>query len=174
MLPVRLDHAVTTASHRAGDAFTGSLVETIRVDDTTVIPKGTRFRGRVVSSKPSGRLTGRAVLSVALTSFELDGETYHITTAGVTVASGNHRKRNAALIGGGSGAGALVGGLAGGGQGALIGAGVGAAAGTAGAAATGKRNAALNAEAQVRFKLKEPVFVRLSRLERAGPGAVRQ
>ena len=53
---------------------------------------------------------------------------------------------NIAVIGGGSGLGAVIGALAGGGKGALIGAGAGAAAGTAGAAATGKREVGVAAE----------------------------
>jgi hypothetical protein len=102
-----------------------------------------------------------------LFSFEVEGETYDIRTQAVTRVSGSHRDRNAALIGGGSGAGALVGALAGGGKGALIGAGAGAAAGTVGAAATGKKDVFLPVETRLQFRLKEPVFVRVSRIERS-------
>jgi hypothetical protein len=73
--------------------------------------------------------------------------------------SGRHRRRNIALIGGGSGVGALIGGLAGGGTGALIGGGAGAAAGTAGAVVTGKKQTGLPAESLVVFHLRKPLRI---------------
>ena len=72
----------------------------------------------------------------------------------------SHKKRNLALIGGGSGGGALIGALAGGGTGALIGAGAGAAAGAAGAYATGKKDIYLPAETLLTFRLDAPVKIK--------------
>jgi hypothetical protein len=63
------------------------------------------------------------------------------------------------MIGGGAGAGAVIGALAGGGKGAAIGAAVGAGAGTAGAAFTGNKNIVLPAESAVSFNLLKPVEV---------------
>ena len=65
------------------------------------------------------------------------------------------------MVGGGAGAGALIGGLAGGGKGALIGAAVGAGAGTAGAAYTGNNNVVLPAEAALGFRLVQPLTVKM-------------
>jgi hypothetical protein len=158
---VRLDEALDTARNRAGDRFQATLVSPVEVDGKTVIPQDTRCNGHVTASHPSGRLRGRAYLAVALDSFQLNGVTYHIRTGAHARASRAHKQRNLTLIGGGSGLGALIGGLAGGGKGALIGAGAGAAAGTVGAAATGKRNVRLPAEALLTFRLKSPVELRL-------------
>ncbi|MGZ4814114.1 MAG: hypothetical protein ACXVZV_01805, partial [Terriglobales bacterium] len=80
-----------------------------------------------------------------------------IETSTLFAKGANHNKRNAALIGGGAGAGALIGGLAGGGKGALIGGVVGAGAGTGGAYATGKKDVAFGAERRLTFRLTQPL-----------------
>jgi hypothetical protein len=156
---VRLEETLDTARNRAGDRFSATLVEPVAVDGTPVIPKGTRFAGHLIDSKPSGRFKGRALLSLSLDSFELNGRSHDITTTRVARASGGHKKRNWILIGGGSGLGSALGAIAGGPAGALIGAGSGAAAGTAGAAFTGKKNVHLPVETQLAFTLRSPVSV---------------
>jgi hypothetical protein len=67
------------------------------------------------------------------------------------VDGNSHAVRNVALIGGGAGAGAVLGGVADGGKGALIGAGVGAAAGTATAYLTGKQELVMPIETELAF-----------------------
>lgn len=157
LLRVRLDQSIDTASQQSGDSFTATLDSAVIVKEKVIIPKGTTFRGRVTNAKGSGRLRGRAVVSLKLESFEMHHQTYPVVTSSDTRVSGSHKKRNLALIGGGSGVGALIGGLAGGGKGALIGAGAGAAAGTGGAALTGKKNVQIPAETVMTFSLKSAV-----------------
>jgi hypothetical protein len=157
---VRLDHQVDTARNRAGDVVTATLVEPVMVGDKVVIPKGTRFRGRVTEASPSGRLKGRGYIAVTLDSFEIGGVTYRVVSSSARRSTGGHKKRNLAMIGGGGGAGALIGAIAGGGSGAAIGAAAGAAAGTAGAALTGKKHASIPAETVLRFTLKEPLQIK--------------
>jgi outer membrane lipoprotein SlyB len=65
------------------------------------------------------------------------------------------------MMGGGAGAGALLGGVTGHGKGVLIGAPAGAAAGTATAAFTEKRNLVIPAETAMTFRLRQPVDVTL-------------
>jgi hypothetical protein len=157
VLRVRLDHSVDTEHHQPGDAFTATLDEPVMAGARVAIPKGAQFTGRVTGAKSSGRLRGRGYLSLTLDSFESAGRTYQVSTTTISRATGDHKKRNAALIGGGAGLGAVVGAIAGGGKGAAIGAATGAAAGTAGAAATGKKNVVFPAETLLQFEIKEPV-----------------
>jgi len=156
---VRLAETVDTRHKRPGDAFAATLAEPVSVHETAVLPKGTSFEGHVAKAAESGRLKGRALLALTLDSFELNGRTYKIDTSVDTRASAGHKKRNGVLIGGGTGLGALIGGLAGGGKGALIGAGAGAAAGTGGAAATGKQDVSFPVETLLTFSLREPVTI---------------
>jgi hypothetical protein len=156
-LRVRLDEQVDTKRNRAGDGFRATLMEPVGLEGRTVLPTGTQFHGHLTSAKASGRLKGRAVLGLTLDGFELEGRDYRVQTGSIDRVSASHKKRNIALIGGGAGLGALIGGLAGGGKGAAIGAGAGGGAGLAGAAATGKREVAVNAEAALTFVLEAPV-----------------
>jgi hypothetical protein len=150
---------VDTKRDRAGSRFPATLVAPIVVGDRVVVPSGTRFEGRVMEAKSSGRFKGRAVLGLALDSFRLNGRRYEVRTWEADRTSSAHKKRNLALIGGGSGAGAGIGALAGGGVGALIGAGAGAAAGTTTAFITGKKNVTLPVETPLTFSLRKPVRI---------------
>ena len=159
-LAVRLDQSLGTFRNRSGDTFTATLDAPVMANKKVVIPKGTQFSGHVMSATPSGRLKGRGYITITLDSFDLDGQTYRISTSASSRATAGHKKRNMALIGGGAGVGTLIGGLAGGGKGAAIGAAAGAAAGTAGAAATGEKNVSIPAETLMRFTLKAPLRVK--------------
>lgn len=159
VLRVRLDQALDTSRNRPGDRFTGVLESPVFGDGREVLQKGTVVHGHVSASHPSGRLKGRAVLSLTLDSCEVSGREVDLSVSPVTRVSGRHRKRNWTWIGGGSGAGALIGGLVGGPVGALAGAGSGAAAGTAGAAITGKKEVNMPAESLTGFTLKNPLVL---------------
>jgi len=158
-LAVRLDHAVSTATHRAGDRFTATLVEAVRQDGRVVIPKGARLTGGLRQSAPSGRLKGQAVLSLVPERIEWANRSVAVDSRGWTRVSSRHRRRNLTWMGGGSGAGALIGALAGGGAGAAIGAGAGAAAGLAGAAVTGRKHVSVPAETLLTFRLRSPLEI---------------
>jgi hypothetical protein len=154
---VVLDQSLASNQSRSGDEFEASVSAPVVIDGKTVIPKGARVHGRVVEARESGRLSHVAQLRLALRSVEVGGKTYEIETSAVSRIGANHNKRNLELIGGGTGVGALIGGIAGGGKGALIGAAAGAGAGTATAAVTGKKEIVIPAETPLRFKLVQPV-----------------
>ncbi len=153
VVAVRLQNSVSSATANPGDNFEAVLDEPLVVKGETVAPKGTPVTGRVVEAKSSGRLHDSGYLRLTLSAININGKALPVQTSSLFAKGANHNKRNGALIGGGAGAGALIGGLAGGGKGALIGGLVGAGAGTGGAYATGKKEAAFGAERRLSFRL---------------------
>ncbi len=153
VVAVRLQNTVSSATANPGETFSAVLDEPLVVKGETVAEKGASVTGRVVEAKSSGRLHDSGYLRLTLSSITIRGREVPIQTSSLFAKGANHNKRNAALIGGGAGAGALIGGLAGGGKGALIGGLVGAGAGTGGAYATGKKDVAFGAERRLSFRL---------------------
>ncbi len=147
-LTVRISNQLSSGSAKAGQAWEGVLTRDAVGPDGKVIAKaGSPVRGKVSGVKTSGRLHEPGVLSVRLTS--VNGKA--VSTGSVSRKGKSHTKSNLTKIGGGTAAGALIGGLAGGGKGAAIGAGLGAAGGTGLAAATGKQEAVIPAESTLTF-----------------------
>jgi hypothetical protein len=158
LFEVRLSETLDTKRNRTGDRFRATLDSPVILENgTEIIPRGANFSGRVDTSKASGRLKGRAAMTLELDSFELNGRKYQISTSHAGRVSGNHKKRNIIAIGGGAGVGAGIGALAGGPAGALIGAGAGAGAGTLGAVFTGKKQVSIPVETRLSFELRRPV-----------------
>lgn len=158
-IQVRLNHSLSTDRNRPGDRFEGVLQSPLAVDGRVLAGKGSVVRGFVRDASPSGRLKGRAVLTLALDSIDVHGRTFAIRTGVNTRVSAAHKKRNLKWIGGGSGTGALIGAVAGGGVGAAIGAGAGAAAGLTGAVVTGRRQVRVPAESLMTFRLQQPLTI---------------
>ena len=162
VLRVRVDQELNTKYSRPGDRFTGVLQAPVAAGGTVVLPKGAVIGGHVLTAHPSGRLKGRAILSLTLDTCRFSGRQIAVSTSPLTRMSGAHRKRNWALIGGGSGTGGLVGGLVAGPVGLLAGAASGVVAGTAGAALTGRKEVSLPAESVAGFTLRVPVAVQVN------------
>ncbi len=157
VLTVRLGETLGSKASQSGQAFTGTVSNAVDVDGKAAIPSGSTATGTVMQAAPLGRFKGGAVLSLKLTSVNVDGKEHQIQTAALVRTAKGKGKRTATMIGGGAGLGALIGGLAGGGKGAAIGAAAGAGAGTAGTAFTGNKDIVLPAESAVSFKLEAPL-----------------
>jgi hypothetical protein len=160
VISVVLDQTLGTKTSTSGQTFSATVREPIEIDGKIAIPKGARASGIVKDAKAAGRFKGGAVLALTLTDVTVDGKEYEIQTSAPSMASKGKGKRTAAMVGGGAGGGALIGGLAGGGKGALIGGLIGAAAGTGGSAFTGNRDITLPAETALNFKLLQPVEIK--------------
>ncbi|MGA8313342.1 MAG: hypothetical protein WB755_25180, partial [Terriglobales bacterium] len=160
VLTVRLASTVGSKTNSTGDHFNATIATPVESGGKVVLSKGAEALGRVVEAVPQGRFKGGASLSLALESVTISGDAYDIKTSSVSRNQKGKGKRTAAMIGGGAGGGALIGGLAGGGKGALIGAVLGGGAGTAGAAYTGEREVVLPAESTLSFKLTEALTIK--------------
>lgn len=159
-ITVRLGETLSSKSSTAGQGFSATVAEPVLVDGKAVIEQGAAARGTVVDAKAMGHFKGGALLEVRLSSVTINGKETSVETGMVARSLAGKGKRSAVVIGGGAGAGALIGALAGGGKGAAIGAAAGAGAGTAGAAFTGNKEIVLPSETALSFKLKQAVEVR--------------
>jgi hypothetical protein len=147
---------LSAKNSNVGDPFTGELAAPLTTSSgKTVFPKGTPVQGSVTAAKGRGKFKGEGTLAIQVSS--IGG--HAVTTSDYMKQEKGKGKRSAGLIGGGAGAGALIGGLAGGGKGAAIGALAGAGAGTAGAGLTGNKDIVIPAESVVSFTLQSPVTV---------------
>lgn len=156
-LLVRVANGITTKTAEAGQSFTGSLAHSVAVHGDVVIPSGAGVSGTIVDSKSPGKFKGEGVLAITVNSVSIHGVPYNVSTSTYSQSVKGKGKRTAVMAGGGTGAGALIGGLAGGGKGALIGGLVGAGAGTAGAAFTGNKDVEIPAETAITFRLTAPI-----------------
>jgi len=156
-LTVRLGESISAKTATAGQSFTGTLARAVSVDGKEVIASGSNVSGEVTEAQSAGKFKGAGVLAVRLTSVEVHGKSYNLSTSTVAQAMKGKGKRSLVVGGGGAALGAIIGGLAGGGKGAAIGALAGGGAGTAGAAYTGNKELVFPAEAALSFKLKDSV-----------------
>ena len=156
---VRLGSTIDTKTASAGDTFKGSLAHAIAVNGEVAIRAGAGVSGTVVDSKSPGKFKGEGLLTITVTAINIGGVPTTVQTSSYTRSVKGKGKRTAVAVGGGTGAGALIGGIAGGGKGALIGGLVGAGAGTAGAAFTGNKDLQISAESPVTFRLASPITV---------------
>ena len=152
--PAGTDQAVASGQTSAATPVPGG--------NPVIVPKGTPVGGIVAASHKRGHFKGQSILELRLTSMTLNGTRYPLDTSSLTRTKKGKGKRSAAIIGGGSGLGMLIGGVATGGAGLLIGGLAGAGAGTAAAGLTGNRDIDIPAESIVHFKLADDLVVQPS------------
>jgi hypothetical protein len=136
-----------------------TVIQDVAFGGVLAIPRGATVHGVVTETKKAGTLSGSPELALTLTSLDLGGQSYPLTTDQFKVKGPNKAGQTAGNAFGGAVLGAIIGGIAGRGEGAAIGAGAGAAAGTAASAASSGPGVWIPAEARVDFHLAAPVTV---------------
>ncbi len=122
-------NSVDSSKQQVGYRFTANLETNLQVGDVVVAPRGSTVYGRLANAKSAGNMSGGAELTLELTDIVINGTAYPLLTSTYQVASQGQGSNTAKKVVGGTGLGALIGGIAGGGKGAAIGAGAGAAVG---------------------------------------------
>ena len=165
-----LKNTISTKDSQDGDTFTMEVT-------SPSIYNGAIITGRILKSEKSGRVSGRANISIDFDTIRLrNGQTYRF--AGIlesvkaengddvkvnnegTVRDGNQTTKTVTRAGIGAALGALIGAIAGGGQGAAIGAAVGAGAGAGTVFIEGRDNIVLEPGSQVTLTATAPSSVR--------------
>ncbi len=160
-IPVRLQTPLDSSVNQSGDVFSAMLDKDIIVDGNVVAPRGSTVEGKLSHVVRSGRVEGRAAMSLQLTSLTVGDKTYSVQTDILALEAESTKKQDATKVGVGAGLGAVIGAIAGGGKGAAIGAAVGAGAGGATVAATRGKELKYDVEQKFTFVLRDDVRIRL-------------
>jgi hypothetical protein len=159
-IELALDTAVSSDKSQGEDTVRAHVTKPVVVDGMTVIPAGAQAVGTVVEAKPSGRVKGRASVTLNFNRITVANTPYTIHTARVMREAAESKGEDSAKkIGIGAGAGAVIGAIAGGKKGAAIGAGVGAGAGTGVVLATAGKEISLGVGSTVRTTIQDPVKI---------------
>lgn len=140
-----------------------TLEDDLVVDGKLVAPQGNKMVGRLSNVKASGKVQGRATLSVALTSIEVGQEVYGIRTNTLAFEAQGTGTADATKVGIGNGLGAVIGAIAGGRKGAAIGGAIGAGAGTGVVLTTPGKEVKSGIEQLFKFQLDQDVEMQVVR-----------
>jgi len=156
---IRMIDSVNSREQAAGYRFTASLEANLQIGDLVVAPLGTTVYGRLASASSAGRMSGSSELTLELTDILIDGTAYPLLTSTYEIRGRGRGSDTAKKVVGGTGLGALIGGLAGGGKGAGIGALAGAAGGAIIADSTRGEQLSIPSESLLEFRLEQPALL---------------
>ena len=164
VIGLQIDTFVTTDRAEIEDDVKARVTRDVTVARRVAIPAGSLVNGSVVMVERGGKLKGTSRLGVRFHTVVLDdGMEVPIVTETVYREGGSRGRDNAARIGGGAVAGAILGAIFGGGRGAAIGGAAGAAGGTAAAAASDAEPATLPTGTTLTVRLSRPSSVTVER-----------
>lgn len=152
-LLVRMVDTVDSSKNAVGSRFTATLETNLEVEGVVVAPAGTKVYGRLAQSKEAGRMAGKSELQLELTEIVIRGTAYPVLSTDYKVSGKSSGSRSAKRILGGTGLGAIIGGIAGN---AGMGAAIGAAAGTTAALVQKGQKVNVPSETLLEFRLQQP------------------
>jgi hypothetical protein len=158
-IPVRFQTGHSSASSHPEERVVATVRQNVLVRGQVAIPAGSELRGHVVSVQRPGRVRGQGYIAVDFDKLTVRGRTYDIALRQLAVLAPRGRGRDAKVIGGGAGVGAIVGAIADGGEGAAKGALIGGAAGTGAVLATRGKDAYMPAGSRWRLRLDRPILI---------------
>lgn len=158
-LPLALQTEVGSDISKVEDRVAARVTRDVLVGGEVVVPEGSRVAGRVTYAQPSGKVKGRAALTVRFYSLTIGDRTYEIATEPLRREAEGTKAKDARNIGIGAGAGAAIGAILGGKKGAGIGAAVGGAGGTGVVLATKGEEVHLPSGTTITTRLASPVTV---------------
>jgi len=163
VIQASLQHSLTTGHNEPGDPISLTVINDVKLNDKVLIPSGSTVKGIVAEAKRSGRVKGVAYMALRFIEIVLpNGQSYSIQASNVSRLASTTHKRDALMIGGGAGAGTLIGAIAGGGKGAAIGAAAGGAAGTGAVLATRGKETGFSSGSTIPIKLTQPLKIATS------------
>ena len=151
----------TLSSHETpvGASFTGTVTQEVSVGGRVAVPVGSIIRGRVVEARPAKKIGGRPILALAFDKIDPPkGESVPIAAQLVRLGRSEAAK-DAAIIGGSTIGGAILGEAVHEGEGTTVGAILGGIAGTVGALKTSGKPVVLPAGTSLHIALERPVTV---------------
>jgi len=158
---VRTTEEINTDSSKAGDAFSATLAQPLKLGSEELAPAGSEVKGQIAWSEESGAFSGQSELILELVEIKIREKTYTLRTSDYMEVGASKGKRTAATVGGAAAVGAVIGAILGGGKGAAIGAGTGAAVGTGVQVLTRGQTLKVPAETLLEFKLQHPLTIDL-------------
>ena len=120
LLWVTFTDEISSETAKRGDSWSGTLRDSVVVDQLVAFPAGSVVHGTVVDVTPAQK-GDRAVLGLEVTSIEAYDRSWAVSAKTDPLVAESPRARNIGGVAGGEAAGALIGGAVGGDKGALIG-----------------------------------------------------
>jgi len=162
VLELELLTALDTSVNRVGDKIQARTISPLYVKGKPVLAQGSYVEGRVTAVQASGKVKGKASISFTFDRLSTHTGVKEIRTTFVEKEAASQKKKDAAVIGGAAGAGALIGGILGGKKGAAIGAGIGGAGGTGVVLTTKGEEIRIPVGSEINVRLDEELVLQLN------------